>query len=105
MEYNKPESSFPTRSTKLMHDFDIDATNLSHFYILPFKVCHEPKLKELQFKILNYILGTNLFLKKIKIKDCEKCDFCKKEKETIYHLFYWCEITNFFGNVLKSFGT
>jgi hypothetical protein len=35
-------------------------------------------------------LGTNTFLYKIKVKDCNLCTFCKEEPETIEHLLWWC---------------
>jgi hypothetical protein len=41
-------------------------------------------------RIIHRILGTNTFLYKIKVKDCNLCTFCKEEPETIKHLQWWC---------------
>ena len=40
---------------------------------------------------MHRILATNDYLYKIKKKDNWICSFCKREKETITHLFYECE--------------
>ena len=39
---------------------------------------------------IHRILGTNTFLYKIKVKDCNLCTFCKEEPVTIEHLQWGC---------------
>jgi hypothetical protein len=48
------------------------------------------KLCWFQYRIIHRILGTNTFLYKIKVKDCNLCTFCKEEPETIEHLLWGC---------------
>jgi hypothetical protein len=43
-----------------------------------------------KYRIIHRILGTNTFLYKIKVKDCNLCTFCKEEPETIEHLLWGC---------------
>ena len=47
-------------------------------------------------ELLIIFLPTNDWLYKIKLKDNDVCYFCKKEKETIPHLFANCEEVNLF---------
>ena len=49
------------------------------------------KYKWFQYRIIHRILGTNVILQKIGIKDSDKCSFCQNFSETICHLFFYCE--------------
>ena len=53
---------------------------------------NEIKLRDFQFKIINRILVTNIFLFKINKKDNDLCSYCQGEAESIIHLFVRCEI-------------
>ena len=59
------------------------------------------------FILSSYCIGamiaTDDFLKKISSKQCYKCCFCRREIETICHLFLRCCATNVFGNDVKQF--
>ena len=57
----------------------------------------------MQFKILNLIVATNCYLKKVKIKDNDLCDFCKIEKEDVYHLFYECNVVRKFWREFECY--
>ena len=50
-----------------------------------------PKYRSFQYRLLQRALVTNVQLCKWGIKESEKCDFCKEEKETVVHLL--CECT------------
>ena len=63
------------------------------FYSLPKLVCLETYLRELQFKILNYITCTNILLKKMGIVQSDLCKFCNLTKEDIEHLFFSCSFS------------
>ena len=52
------------------------------------------KLQGLQYRINCRILGTNLYLCKIKTKNSDLCTFCNIESETIVHLFWDCIYVN-----------
>lgn len=57
----------------------------------------------MQFRIQNKIIGVNWFLKKMNIKESDKCVFCKCESETVFHLFYECVYVQEFLNKLEDF--
>ena len=50
----------------------------------------EVTLKDFQFKINNKILVTKTFLHKIRKVEDNLCSYCKREPETILHLFVQC---------------
>ena len=59
-------------------------------YRLPYNITKNTRLQWLQYRIAHRILGTNEFLFKIKIKQSNKCEFCKDTPETIEHIFWTC---------------
>ena len=95
--------TIPTRWTKLKSDFNLSDEDLESVYGLPFNTTNENKLREMQFKILNFIVATNCYLKKVKIKDNDLCDFCKIEKEDVYHLFYECNVVRKFWREFECY--
>ena len=54
-----------------------------------------------QYRLLNRILGTNEYLVKTKQKVNANCNFCKKETESITHLFIECNFVKSFWTDLK----
>ena len=50
----------------------------------------ETKLKWFQIRLVHRILGTNVVLKHMGIKNDYVCSFCRKERDTINHLFRRC---------------
>lgn len=69
-------------------------------YMIPHHVMHDNKIKEMQFKILHRIIGTNKFLYKINRVPSPTCTFCNLYMENIEHLFYEClVIKNFWFRV------
>ena len=54
------------------------------------KTTEDTKLRWLQFRLLHNILTTNLSVSKFKPNQSHLCEFCKKEKESIKHLFWAC---------------
>ena len=52
--------------------------------------------------MLHRRLPTNCFLKKVGLRDDDKCSFCNKETENLIHLFWRCEKTkNFWDSLFK----
>ena len=94
---------FSKRSNKLKTDFHLSNADLGTAFSLPYKVTQETKLREIQYKILNHIIGTNYFLRKVNIKECDLCDFCKEETESVYHLFYECGVVSRFWNLFETY--
>jgi len=69
-----------------------------HLTILNYKRHH---LRWLQFRILHNILPTNSYLVKIQVCESNKCCFGKNDQETIYHLFWHCDVIQLFIEQLK----
>ena len=49
------------------------------------------KLQAFQYRLINFALVTNIQLHKWNILPSDLCTFCKKDQETIIHLFTKCE--------------
>ena len=64
--------------------------NWKQIYNMSFDTTKSSKLQWFQYRIIHRIIGTNDFLFKIKVKQSDKCSFCKEDKETIEHIFWSC---------------
>ena len=62
-------------------------------YIIPFKITKDTKLHWFQYRLINRILATNSYLKKIGYIQSDLCTFCSQDKETILHLFSECQFS------------
>lgn len=54
-----------------------------------YKATRETKLQSFHFKVLHRIIPCNVYLKQIRIKDAEWCQFCD-ESDTIVHFLFIC---------------
>ena len=81
-----------------MRELDMEFSQFSAFYSLPFKATIDTKLREFQFKLLYGILYTNydLFRMTSPMVDNPRCTFCQRGLETRDHLFYQCEFSRLF---------
>ena len=71
-------------------------------YQTSFQCTKSSKLITFNFKLLHRRLPTNCFLKKVGLRDDDKCSFCNKETENLIHLFWRCEKTkNFWDSLFK----
>ena len=71
--------------------YGIDPEQIENVYKLPFLVTIETKLRSFQFKFNHMIFYTNKTLYERKMtSDPPLCTFCKKEDETLEHLFIDC---------------
>ena len=61
----------------------------------------EVTLKDFQFKINNKILVTKTFLHQIRKVEDNLCSYCKREPETILHLFVECDKVKEFWQSLR----
>ena len=66
----------------------------------PFNTQRAAKLIIFNFKLLHRRLPTNCFLKKVGLRDNDKCSFCNKETENLILLFWRCEKTKDFWDSL-----
>ena len=71
-------------------------------YRLHFECTKISKLRVFQFKLLQRRLATNDFLKKIKLRDNDLCNFCQIEEETLIHLFWNCTVTSCFWHDFRQ---
>ena len=58
----------------------------THFRLIK-QTCRDTYLVTFQFKFLHRIIPTNTYLFQVKIKDNERCSFCKNEPDSLEHLF------------------
>lgn len=61
------------------------------YCMIPYKCTTDVKLRWFQYRLLNRILTTNVFMFTIGQRNDKACTFCKKESETLCHLFLQCE--------------
>ena len=66
-------------------------------------MCIRDRLRTFYYKFLHRRIATNDFLKKINLKQSDKCCFCQREMETISHLFLRCLATIACWNDVKQF--
>ena len=59
-------------------------------YQTSFQRTKSSKLIIFNFKLLHRRLPTNCFLKKVGLRDNDKCSFCNKETENLIHFFWRC---------------
>ena len=74
---------------------------MKKIFALIFKLSKDTGLQWFQYRITHRILGTNSLLNKMGKSPTENCSFCKIEKESIRHLFWDCDITNYFWRELQ----
>ena len=79
-----------------------ESINWKVAYQASFKCTKSTKLITFNFKLLHRQLPTNSFLKKVGLRDDDKCTFCHKEIENLIHLFWRCKKTKNFGIVFSN---
>lgn len=95
---------WPLKAKKLQEDLGIDKDeDLQNVFLLPHKITKETYLRSFQYKILNYIICTNLFLRQMKIINYDYCERCKSETENLYHMLFDCELIKGFWKDLENF--
>ena len=57
-------------------------------------------MKWFQMRVIHRILGTNIVLKQMGIAQTETCSFCNAERDTIEHLFWYCNVSRAFWDRL-----
>ena len=95
--FKEPKSIIRWESKLNVH-FSRD--NWKMLYLIPFNCTMDTKLRWFQYRILNRFLTTTSFMCKIGHRIDNVCAFCKKEAETIEHLFVECkEVTNIWSRL------
>ena len=84
----------PTSQKVFTKKFDISNQNIRcSIYLLSAWASIEPKIRIFQYKILNNVLYLNQRLFHMNIVTSSLCSLCKKEPETISHLFLNCNFS------------
>ena len=63
----------------------------------------EIKLKWLQIRIVHRIIGINIVLKEMGVVENNLCSFCLKQRDTINHCFWDCDVIQRFWSELSNF--
>ena len=80
-----------------------DNIDWKKIYKIPFKTTNDTSLQNFQYKINLGILPTNSLLLKYNLKNTDICDQCQTSKETLFHLFWECQVTQTLWNNLQDF--
>ena len=92
--FHSPPPPPPTSRKLLSNKFGIDDQNIwSSVYLLPAGVTLDTKIRMFQYKILNNILYVNQRLYHMNLVESPFCSLCKREIESISHLFRKCEFS------------
>ena len=78
--------------------FDID---LNKYFMIAIKSTKETKLRCLHLKLIHNIYPTNILLKKMFLKDSDRCDSCN-QIDFIDHAFYRCQPIRKFWNDISN---
>ena len=84
-------SSISNVFTRLNETCGFQHQQISELLKLPLSITINRKLLAFQFKILNNLIATKVWLFRI-----HKVTFCNRSPETLVHLFFTCHITNKF---------
>ena len=71
-------------------------------YVKTFHCTKSTKLRIFLLKLLHRRIPTNEFLCKVGIKNDDTCALCRKEKETLIHLFWDCKNSQTFWKALET---
>ena len=85
----------------LKNVYGLDIPSYKEFFMLPWRVTIDSRLRWLQFRINHFILPTNKWLHRIGIITSPNCLRCKTEIETLNHIFINCPEVIIFWNELK----
>ena len=80
----------------------LDAHRWKQIYWLVANIKYGNDIKWLVHQIIRGCLPTNYWLKKMKIRNCDLCTFCKGATENVDHLFWTCEKVREFLNSISG---
>ena len=101
-EFKRKKQTTPSAQNKLKLKFPDLSLEWKEIYSLPFSVTHDTKIREFQYKLLNNIVFTNEKLFRFKMINSPLCAFCQTEVESPEHLFFHCNVTKSFWQLLFS---
>ena len=101
-EFKRKKQTAPSAQKKLKLKFPDLSLEWKEICSLPFSVTHDTKIREFQYKLLNNIVFTNEKLFRFKMINSPLCAFCQTEVESPEHLFFQCNVTKSFWQLLFS---
>ena len=100
--FKRKKQTVPSAQKKIKLKYPDLSMEWKEIYSLPFTVTNDTKVREFQYKLFNNIVFTNEKLFRFKMIDSPLCVFCQTEVESPGHLFFYCDITKSFGQLLCS---
>ena len=85
-----------------MNEYGLDIPGYKDFFMLPWRVTIDNRVRWLQYRINHFILPTNKYLYRIGIIQSPNCLRCKSEIETLNHIFINCPGVISFWNDLRA---
>ena len=80
----------------------IDMKTFCKYFRNIYLITNMSKIRSFQYRLLNHAIVTNIHLFHFKIRSDDLCSFCDCCRETILHLFFYCEtVQKFWTDVLK----
>ena len=75
-----------------------------HSFLEVLKATRCNRAKVFQYKLVNRILSTNVYLKLIKVNENDVCTFCEQAPETLAHMYWFCpHIESYINDIKTSF--
>ena len=101
-QFKRKKQTVPAAQKKIELKYPDLSLEWKDIYSLPFTITHDTKTREFQYKLLNNIVFTNDKLFRFKMIDSPLCAFCQTEVESPEHLFFHCNVTKSFWQLLCS---
>ena len=100
----KLKATLPNDEKRLQDKFTFTRQGVCQIYLLPINVCMETYLRDIQYKVLNYITCTNVLSKKLVKVDSDVFLFCNFSREDLEHLLFVCPATvHKFSGIISGF--
>ena len=80
---------------------DIGCSNSNSFGKIA-KASNSTTIKMFHYKLVNRIISTNRYLKIIGIRSDDSCTFCKREPETLSHMYWYCPKVQVYITSIKA---
>ena len=79
---------------KLQRELNVDEDKCKLVFTMP-RVVSNTKIRTFQFKLLYNLVPTNLYLKRIKKSDTDKCNWCNKLDDTAHYFVFFLYLVLF----------
>ena len=93
----------PVSQVRWEENLGVTPLSWESFYVIPLQCTREVRLREFQYKLIHRIIGVKDHLFKMRIVNENSCSFCKKNAETIEHLFVECDYSQDFWKQFTTY--